>query len=290
MGRTIILLVAASLALPALAATPAPSGAAAKSKNEKTLIWPDGTRYIGGVKNGKRSGKGTIFWKDGTRFVGTFKDDKRNGPGTMVLPDGTVYSGYFENDELVDAPADVSHTESGAETVASNGKINDDSGSQAPTQHKPSTAASTKPAVANAKSSPPEAETPAPQVHIPGELPVTQMTETAKKALKETIDLWAAAWSEENVTQYLANYADDFQVPGKMSRKRWEATRRTRLTHPDWIKVSIDYRKFELIAPNIAEVTFRQAYKSNTYHDVTTKKLRLRKEGHYWRIIRETGG
>jgi hypothetical protein len=72
----------------------------------KTLIWPDGTRYVGGVKDGKRTGKGTVFWQNGTRFTGEFKDDMRNGPGTMTLPDGTVYSGFFENDKLVDSKID----------------------------------------------------------------------------------------------------------------------------------------------------------------------------------------
>jgi len=73
----------------------------------KTLVWPDGTRYVGGVLDGKRSGKGTIFWQDGTRFVGQFENDMRNGPGTMILPDGTVYTGFFKNDELVDTEATI---------------------------------------------------------------------------------------------------------------------------------------------------------------------------------------
>ena len=67
----------------------------------KTLIWPDGTRYVGGFENGKRTGRGTIFWQEGSRFIGYFENDMRNGPGTMILPDGTVYRGYFKDDKLV---------------------------------------------------------------------------------------------------------------------------------------------------------------------------------------------
>ena len=67
----------------------------------KTLLWPDGTRYVGGVIDGKRAGRGTIFWQEGTRFIGYFENDMRNGPGTMILPDGTVYRGYFKDDKLV---------------------------------------------------------------------------------------------------------------------------------------------------------------------------------------------
>ena len=69
--------------------------------NVKTLLWPDGTRYVGGIVNGKRTGRGTIFWQEGSRFIGYFENDMRNGPGTMILPDGTVYRGYFKDDKLV---------------------------------------------------------------------------------------------------------------------------------------------------------------------------------------------
>ncbi|MBS03816.1 MAG: hypothetical protein CMQ24_14065 [Gammaproteobacteria bacterium] len=41
-------------------------------------MWPDGTRYVGEVLDGKRSGRGTIFWPDGTRFVGLFRNDLRD--------------------------------------------------------------------------------------------------------------------------------------------------------------------------------------------------------------------
>ena len=40
--------------------------------NVKTLLWPDGTRYVGGIVNGKRTGRGTIFWQEGSRFIGYF--------------------------------------------------------------------------------------------------------------------------------------------------------------------------------------------------------------------------
>lgn len=96
----------------------------------KTLVWPDGTRYVGGVIEGKRTGKGTIFWQDGTRFVGQFENDMRNGPGTMILPDGTVYTGFFKNDELIDTESTIAAsnaepaTMDDAETTAALGDTN----------------------------------------------------------------------------------------------------------------------------------------------------------------------
>lgn len=224
-------------------------------EEDKTLVWPDGTRYVGGVEEGKRSGKGTIYWKDGTRFVGSFSEDKRNGPGTMILPDGTVYNGYFENDKLVEqvamepsAPEAAHITE--ADTAALIGT------------------------------------TPAPQ---PPMLPqrVIRITPEVEQELTAMVDLWAAAWSEKNVVQYLDYYAEDFDVPGNQSRRRWEDLRRSRLQRPRFIDVELTYTGFEVIEPDVVEVSFRQVYKSNVYSDVTDKVLRLGKEGPYWKILEE---
>ncbi|MEM7366661.1 MAG: hypothetical protein AAF525_21810, partial [Pseudomonadota bacterium] len=77
----------------------------------QTLVWPDGTRYVGEVRDGVRWGKGTIFWEDGTRFVGNFVAGRRQGSGTMILPDGTVYTGHFENDKLVNPSNDGAPSE-----------------------------------------------------------------------------------------------------------------------------------------------------------------------------------
>jgi ketosteroid isomerase-like protein len=274
----------------------------------KTLVWPDGTRYVGGVENGKRTGKGTIFWQDGTRFVGQFVNDMRNGPGTMILPDGTVYTGFFKDDELVDSPVDGNR-------VASQSKSSQSEGAQSaalnlntqksitktettaaialipPTIVAKNSAANISAAnnsAANsnvAKKSPAIEEVTKPAAIVP--IPITTLTDDSRQQLKETIDLWAAAWSDKNVPQYLSNYSDDFIVPGKLSRNSWEGLRRTRLKRPKYIRVTIDYERVEIVAPDIADVYFKQTYRSNTYSDVTNKVIHLRKEDHTWMILSE---
>lgn len=301
----------------------------AQKAPEKTLIWPDGTRYIGGVIDGKRSGKGTIIWKDGTRFVGTFKDDKRNGPGTMILPDGTVYNGYFQNDQLVEAPPSKPDEASGPEVAVVPEEVPpEQQGAQEPPQTEPEAQAppepsTTAPAIAEAPASTnPAVSAPAPgappaaapdqSAKQPAAAPpeqsapkataeptptppqplvaqdVTEMTPAVKDELAETITLWAAAWSEQNVVQYLANYSEDFVPAHHQTRAQWEALRKARLGKPGFIKVDVDFKKFEITSKNTARVTFKQTYKSDNYHDVTTKVLTLKKEGHYWRIVKES--
>lgn len=241
-----------------LVISPAVAGEA--EPETRTLVWPDGTKYVGGVVDGKRTGKGTIFWKDGTRFVGSFRNDMRNGPGTMILPDGTVYTGYFHNDELVDPPT----VEQGA--PVSELEMPDDT----------SEAVAVAPASIARPASAPVIQ------------PVTEITNDVKARLEESVDLWAAAWAEQNVVQYLAWYSDDFDVPDAYgSRSNWRALRRSRLNRPGDIDIDLVYQRFELIEPDIVDVTFEQTYRSDVYSDVTIKTLRLRKEGPGWKILSE---
>lgn len=241
----------------------------------KTLLWPDGTRYVGGVVDGKRSGKGTIFWQDGTRFVGTFVDDKRNGPGTMILPDGTVYNGYFENDTLVER-SEGSAIAAQAEPSAPVAQISADElpDSEPVTETEP-------------EPEPTLAQTTTPEPEPASEPTALALTTEARQSAQDAIDVWAAAWSDQNVEQYLAAYSADFDVPGRQSRRQWEGLRRSRLTRPSRINVRITYDSFELISANTMEVRFNQVYDSNLFSDRTNKQLVLRNENGRWRILSE---
>ncbi len=261
-----------------------------------TLVWPDGTRYVGGVDNGKRSGKGTIFWKDGTRFVGQFENDMRNGPGTMIMPDGKVYSGVFRDDELVDATV-AENTEDVALTVA-NEPIELEvtatpretivPASPQPEPVEPVVAVPVQPlqpvALKDTEQTSAQGESPEPV----DDQQLDGLTDDVKDELIATIDAWGEAWSDQDVTEYLASYSQEFVVPGNLSRRGWEALRRSRLTRPKQISVDIVYQKFEMAPQSTAEVQFRQTYRSDLYRDVTTKHLRLRRESPTWKIIQET--
>ena len=88
-----------------------PPAVQADEPSTQTLAWPDGTRYVGGLRDQMRQGQGTIYWQDGTRFVGTFKDNLRHGPGMMILPDGTTYEGDFDRGRLIKPEIETAPTE-----------------------------------------------------------------------------------------------------------------------------------------------------------------------------------
>jgi hypothetical protein len=247
----------------------------------KTLLWPDGTRYVGGVHDGKRAGKGTIFWQDGTRFVGTFVNDKRNGPGTMILPDGTVYNGYFENDTLIERSDGVAIA--GSEPTAPIAEISADN-IPAPLAASPTA----KPQMASADTESAEPKrTPPAEVAATDIDAVTTLSQQTREEVQAATDLWAAAWSDQNIDQYLAAYSAEFDVPGRQSRRQWEGLRRSRLSRPSRIEIRLVYDSFEVVAPNTVQVDFNQVYDSNLFSDKTDKRLLLKKEAAIWRIINE---
>lgn len=259
----------------------------------KTLMWPDGTRYVGGVVDGKRTGKGTIFWQDGTRFVGNFENDQRSGPGTMILPDGAVYNGIFENDALVDTTSstdDLSSldpTDRAAElsepvagiTAASLEAEEELDAMQSSAEPQDSS-------VAGAKLAQGEATTPPPQT-VPLYQPVTRMNEQIRLNLESTVNDWTTAWSQQDADSYLSYYSSKFEVPGNQSRSQWEALRRSRLSRPDFIKVAVSFEKIEVTGADRVEIIFKQTYTSDRYEDNTRKRLILVKETERWLIIKE---
>jgi len=283
----------------------------------RTLVWPDGTRYVGGVSDGKRDGKGTIFWQDGTRFVGNFTNDLRNGPGTMVLANGTVYTGYFTDDVLVENPlpaassaenryadvmqasssptrptemaaplADVSEQQlQAAQSVASTDPALVEASVDAPMEvlvvaAEPMTEQALEPIPEPDMTAPVESTTPLYQ-------PVTQLEGAVQLALQASIDNWAAHWSKQDVPAYLNSYSEAFDVPGKLTRRQWEDQRKTRLGRPAYISISIVYDSFEIIGADEAQVTFKQTYNSDSYNDVTQKFLLLNKQDDQWLISAE---
>lgn len=60
---------------------------------------PDGAKYVGELRDGKRHGQGTLTWPNGMKYVGEFKDDKFHGQGTYTFPSGENYVGEFKDNK-----------------------------------------------------------------------------------------------------------------------------------------------------------------------------------------------
>lgn len=63
--------------------------------------YPDGSKYIGEFKDGKRHGKGVLIRPNGVRYIGKWQNNKPHGRGTVTAPDGRKRIGEWENGKLV---------------------------------------------------------------------------------------------------------------------------------------------------------------------------------------------
>jgi tetratricopeptide (TPR) repeat protein len=106
----------------------------------------------------------------------------------------------------------------------------------------------------------------------------------------KTVNAWAKAWSDKDVTAYLAFYATDFRAPGGVSRASWEKARRERILKPKSIHVAIVSPRINAINDTHARVTFKQSYHSDAIKSNTLKTLELVKTGDTWLINQENVG
>jgi len=66
---------------------------------QKTINYPDGSRYNGYVVKGQPHGNGMMTYPDGRTFIGVFNHGKPEGPGTMRYPDGRLEKGRWGTDQ-----------------------------------------------------------------------------------------------------------------------------------------------------------------------------------------------
>ena len=63
-----------------------------------TYTYPDGEKYEGEFKDGKRNGHGTYNYPNGEEYVGDWKNGKYHGHGTYTYPDGENYEREFSTE------------------------------------------------------------------------------------------------------------------------------------------------------------------------------------------------
>jgi tetratricopeptide (TPR) repeat protein len=118
--------------------------------------------------------------------------------------------------------------------------------------------------------------------------PVPAADQTAE--VLKAVNSWAEAWSKKDAEAYLAHYAKDFDPPGSQSRAEWEKARRSRVTAPKSISVSIASPKVTMQGSDSARVTFRQTYQSDVFKGTSNKTLVMVKADGRWQIREEKGG
>lgn len=134
----------------------------------------------------------------------------------------------------------------------------------------------TKPVVAAA----PVAAKPAPSAKP------ASVADVSAEVLKATRE-WAAAWSAQNSSKYLAHYAKEFLTPDGMERGAWEAQRKERIAKPSSIEVGIHDAKVSVQDDRHASVRFKQSYRASHMRTSANKTLLWVKNDGHWQIAEE---
>lgn len=138
------------------------------------------------------------------------------------------------------------------------------------------------PAVATAAAVPSAAAKPVVTPPAPGP------TDSARD-VEQAVRAWAAAWSDRNMTRYLAAYSKDFQTPDQLSRSAWEEQRRVRIVGKSHISVNLNNLEVT-VSGDKAVAKFQQDYKADTLAVVSLKTLDFAKSGDRWLIVKEISG
>jgi tetratricopeptide (TPR) repeat protein len=121
------------------------------------------------------------------------------------------------------------------------------------------------------------------------EKPAPVAPDDSKEVVK-ALNAWAQAWSKKDVEGYLSHYAKDFRTPKGEQRAQWEKDRRTRISAPKSIAVSVASPKVTMTGSNQANVTFRQTYRSDVFKGTSTKTLLFVRQDGRWLIQQEKAG
>lgn len=108
-----------------------------------------------------------------------------------------------------------------------------------------------------------------------------------EKEVQRAVDAWADARMRKDMKAYLASYASNFKLPGKLSRKEWERERHARIVgKKDRIQLTLDKVDIE-IKGSVATAKFLQRYKAGSFSESSQKTLTLTRQGGKWRIKSE---
>ncbi|MFN4004831.1 MAG: tetratricopeptide repeat protein [Hylemonella sp.] len=188
-------------------------------------------------------------------------------------------------DELRPAPSAAA---AGAATAVAPSRV-----AAAPAPAAPAAAAPSQPAAvmaSRAASSPAVSAAPRPAASAPTPAaPPAAAVADARASVEQAVRAWAQAWSERDVTRYLAAYSPQFETPGRMPRRAWEEERRARILNKRQIRVTLLDLQITVHADR-AVAKFRQDYKADTLAVQSRKTLELVRTGERWLIVRESSG
>jgi ketosteroid isomerase-like protein len=122
-------------------------------------------------------------------------------------------------------------------------------------------------------------------------LPTTKLSETTEASvvrdqIAAAIKSWAEAWSNQDLSNYFAAYAETYRAPTSKSRIAWEEDRRARIMGKAKITVAVDQLQIRVTGAT-AKARFLQHYQSDRLNQRIQKSLVLAEVNGRWLIQEE---
>ncbi|RUM91209.1 MAG: hypothetical protein DSZ27_06925 [Thiomicrospira sp.] len=114
-----------------------------------------------------------------------------------------------------------------------------------------------------------------------------KQVERHMQTVADLVERWRAAWASQNISAYLGFYVSIYAPEGYKTHQAWANSRKGSLKRPSYIKIQLDKVQVVPLTPNTIQVTFWQAYESNTFKDKVRKKLVWQKQDQTWKIVQE---
>ncbi|NOR72346.1 MAG: tetratricopeptide repeat protein, partial [Mariprofundaceae bacterium] len=115
----------------------------------------------------------------------------------------------------------------------------------------------------------------------------------AKKVVEETIreavEVWRKAWSEQNLDLYFSMYASDFQMPERFaSIDLWKQYKQRVVSSKSYLHVELSDLKITVdLSEKRASIDFFQKFRSNSYNGDDFKRLEMKLYNSEWKIVSE---
>jgi len=112
---------------------------------------------------------------------------------------------------------------------------------------------------------------------------------TNVNAVKSAVETWRKAWASQDLPTYFAAYAKNYIVPARFKNvSSWKAYKTRVIGNKKFITITLTNMEVALTNDQShAQVTFKQTFRSNSYHGDDNKRLTFKKIMGDWKIINE---
>lgn len=105
----------------------------------------------------------------------------------------------------------------------------------------------------------------------------------------DALEAWRVAWSSQNLPDYFASYAEDFQPEPRFdSIEAWKAYKSRVISNKKFIDVQFEKAEVDIPANRErATISVLQHFSSNTYQGDDNKKITMKHTPQGWKIVSE---